>query len=84
MAESHATKGKSIGCIGGAIELTEVAKFEEVYIKHHWYYRHETSLAYVSPNEEHICNLDPLLYIMLISGRGLKVEISFNVSPPWN
>ena len=34
MAESHTAKGKSIGNIGGAIEHTEVTKFEEAYIGH--------------------------------------------------
>ena len=84
MAESHTAKGKSVGVLGGAIEHTEVAKFEEVYIRHRWYYRHEISRAYVSPPEEQICNRDPLLIMLLISGRGLNVEISHNVSPPWN
>ena len=28
MVGSHTPKGKLIGCIGGAIELTEVAMFE--------------------------------------------------------
>ena len=84
MAESHTAKGKSVGVLGGAIEHTEVAKFEEVYNRHRWYYRHEISWAYVSPYEEQICNIVPLLYIMLISGCGLNVEISHNVSPPWN
>ena len=31
MAESHMAKGKSVGVLGGAIEHTEFAKFEEVY-----------------------------------------------------
>ena len=84
MAESHTAKGKSVAILGGAIEHTEVAKFEEVYNRHRWYYRHEISWAYVSPYEEQICNIVPLLYIMLISGCGLNVEISFNVCPPWN
>ena len=84
MAESHTAKGKLVGVLGGAIEHTEVAKFEEVYIRHRWYYRHETSLAYVSPHDKQICNVDPLSIMLLISGRGLNVEIRFNVSPPWN
>ena len=77
MAESHTAKGKSVGVLGGAIEHTEVAKFEEVYIRHRLYYRHE-----ISPPEEQICNWDPLLIMLLISGRGLNIEINFNVSFP--
>ena len=82
MAESHTAKGKSVGVLGGAIEHTEVAKFEEVYIRHRWYYRDETSRAHVSRHEEQICNVNPLSIMLLISGRGLNIEINFNVSPP--
>ena len=66
MVGSYTPKGKSIGGIGGAIEHTEVAientgfaNFEEAYIGQRWYYRHETSRAYVSPHKEHICCCDP-------------------------
>ena len=66
MVGSHTPKGKSIRGIGGAIEHievdiehTEFAKFEEVYIRHRWYYKHETSQAYLSPHKEQICCCDP-------------------------